>query len=325
MNNKELTQVQQRNASNGGTFLGSIIGWKVSNSVDLDFKTFINLANLNGVESNLLPLKTRPINAFKKAIAQAQKKAKQEGFLLRYITKEEPLMVGIVWETADGINEKLDYEYLGLISYEKGIISGKVKLPNSQLTQDKLDELLLLVEDEYFKQQKCTSSDLYELLRNFALRYSIRLTPYGGSYFVPATYQQQLKAVNQFIADCDLGKESKIFTFEMFDSPQNQSDLGEVTSSHLEDEIAELNLDLEKFLETANPDGKRFEKGLDIRQEALLALKSRVGIFGNILNFQSKLLYDKLDKIQKTLDGESCPNYVEQLETAIQEVETAGF
>ena len=152
---------------------------------------------------------------------------------------------------------------------------------------------------EFFKEH--TADDIRKILSSFTSKCAARLTPAGGSYFVPVTNNSILNSVDKFFNEVCQKTDSKIFIFEIYDSPQNQSDLSVVATNNLEGEIQELANDLESFLTEAKRASSKFEIGLAHRAEQAMELRNRVHAFGLVLKFQSNILYDKLAKIEESI------------------------
>jgi hypothetical protein len=187
----QLQATQKRNCEAGGDFLGCVIGWKVNSTIRLDSATLSKIANDCNLPLHLVPKPIKPATAFRKAVEKTKKLAKKQGLLLRYIgdlndEDDQSIYVGLVEETADLSQQTLDYDYVGLIHYEQGDFQSKITGH---------DDILLELRTHFNHYQEHTSDDIYKVLTNFARRYTIRLTPYGGSYFVPALYKEILESV----------------------------------------------------------------------------------------------------------------------------------
>ncbi len=294
----QLTDAQERNKAAGGAFIGCIIGWKISNNARIKRDTLLQAANSYGVPSSYLPKEVKPAKAFRKAIEKTRGSAKDNGLLLRYIgsspsDEDQKIVVGLVEETADLKTENLEYAQKGVINYCAGNITENISSNYPEIAEELFDYF------EFFSEH--TADDIRRILIAFTSKCAARLTPSGGSYFVPSTNNSILNSVDKFFNELCQNTDSKIFTFEIYDSPQNQSDLSTVAQDNLESEIQELANDLSSFLAEAKRASSKFEAGLNHRAEQATELKNRVHAFGSVLKFQSNLLYDKLNQIEQAI------------------------
>ena len=297
----ELTSVQARNKANGGIFIGCIIGWRVSTEIRISHASLEAIADNCGVPSRLLPVAVKPAKAFRKAIDKTRSRAKDSGLLLRYIGRttigdDESIIVGLVEETADLQAQNLEYALKGVIRYEAGDFSENISVAYPDIATELGDWF------EFF--QEHTSDDIRKILIAFTKECAVRLTPSGGSYFVPATKNEILKSIRAFVEEVGQHTQCRVFSFEMYDSPQNQSDLSEAATSNLESEIQELAADLENFIGIAKQDSVKFDNGLAQRLARREELQSRVHAFASVLNFHSEFLYSKLRQIEKSINCE---------------------
>jgi ElaB/YqjD/DUF883 family membrane-anchored ribosome-binding protein len=297
----QLTSAQARNKSAGGAFIGCIIGWRVSTNIRISHASLEAIADNCGVPSRLLPVAVKPAKAFRKAVEKTRSIAKDSGLMLRYIGKtpldeDESIIVGLVKETPDIAAQNLHYNVKGIINYEAGDLTENISVTYPEIATELREKF------EFF--QEHTSDDIRKILLAFTSKWTVRLTPSGGSYFVPATNNKILNSIRAFVGEVGQHTDSKVFSFEMYDSPQNQTDLGEAATSNLESEIQELAADLEDFLESATHDSTKFDKGLANRQAQVMELQSRVHAFASVLDFQASVLYSKLNKIEKSISGE---------------------
>ncbi|HEY9693700.1 MAG TPA: DUF6744 family protein [Oculatellaceae cyanobacterium] len=297
---RKLADAQVRNKAAGGDFLGCIIGWQISTDIRITHTDLKTTAINCQIPEKFIPAAVKPTKAFKKAIKKLQASAKEQELLLRYIGKkclddDKEITVGVVEETADISQSTLNYNQLGIIKYSGGIIEAVI--PKHQNLIDELEKLF----DFY---QEHTSDDIRKMLLIFTLECATRLTPGGGSYFVPSMYTTLLNSLRNFItqiAQKSPNFASKIFILETYDSPQNQTDLAEIATSNLESEILELATDLDNFLAEAKTTGSKFKNGLTLRMTQAQELRSRVQAFANVLNFQSTLLENRLAEVEDAI------------------------
>lgn len=322
----QLQEAQQRNAQAGGDFLGAIIGWKIAPDIRISHPELEALALDCNVPPELLPNPCSTARAFRSAVTEVRKDAKSFNILLRYITgskaKEPEFMtVGLVAETASEVNLDLNYAQLATVKYCQGSINSTVNdkaIANqdyNDVIEETVTDLLEEINKQYQHFQEHTSADIRGMLIKFAKRWAVRLNPSGGAYFVPEPYKEILQGLKDFVLKiaqlCGSDGKNIIYSFEMFDSPQNQSDLGKIATEGLEQEIQELIKDLDNFVEKSNPEHNSFNKGLDLRQQKLSELKARVRSFTCVLQLNQEAISTRLHQIENQISLNSA--YWQQL------------
>lgn len=324
MNNiNDLKTAQEQLKQLGGNLLGSIISWKVNPNICISWKLFQQLLQLNSIPEQLHPSKKSYPSAFKKAIAKCRKLL-PEGFLLRYIrTEEENITVGVVSEKIDSAQELLEYNCAATIKLENEIISDKL-IDSGNLAEADFNLFMSEFGAEVDKQLETTAEDIRVVLRKFTTKFCVRINPHGGGYFCPSFYQDLLNSIKQFTNDADPEKASLIYCFELFNSPQNQNDMGIVVQESLEDEIKSLKEEIKAFLEE-EVSGKRLQNGLEIREKKIKELSARVGVFKNILEFKGSDLESTLEELKSSLCLNPLQKEIKELEENYEQNNGVNF
>ena len=316
MNINELKQTQDNLKQQGGNLLGSIISWKVTSELHISWKLFQQLIQINQIPSGLHPNKKAYHSAFKKAVSKCRKVL--NGYLLRYIkSNNQEIVLGIVSEKADVYQEVLEYNCAAIVKLENDIISEKL-IDSTTLPEEDFNIFLIELKQEIERQIEATSEDIRLLLRRFTTKFCVRINPNGGGYFCPSQYQDLLNSIKQLVKDCDAEKVSQVYSFELYNSPQNQNDMGIIVQQSLEEEIKSLAEEINHF-KTEAVKAKTYDQGLELRNKKVKELETRVNIFKEILDFKASELELSISQLQSSLTLENpLLKDIEELENSLE-------
>lgn len=309
-NISDLKQVQNNNKLNNGNFIGSILSWKIEPNTLVD--SYLLIANFAKyqIPGYLEPKQIKPLSVFRKAVYKANQVIKKDGLMLREIKQDKDnqgLLIGLVQEEKKVDEQRLKYDNLGTIHYENQVI-------NSNL--DPLHSVLLEVKKWFDFYNNFTNEDVSKMLVQFANREGIRIQPRGGSYFLPATNQDLINRLKDFVSV--LHPNNKISTFDIYGTGESQSDLIEIVELNLEKEINELLTDSAVFLNTANPAHKKYENGLKARRLEAKLLEKKLSGMQSVLSLKTDSISNVLNQLKQTLSLNASPNNVLNFDTKLQ-------
>ena len=268
---------QERHATGGADCLGNLIWWSL-NGNRITHEDLEQAAARHGLPEKYLPAPVKPAGAFRRAWRHAAQKT-GDGLMLRQIDDNpDSIIIGAVRETPDTVVERLDYDQLATITFDKR--SGAVSSRSDLAVVEEVRAL-------YVHHLAHTTPDIRTLLVNFVSEAGVSLRESGGVYWIPAGFTDTVRAMGEVLAGIGA---NKLHRLPLYDSPDARDTLNQVTVTTLDEEIRRLQAELEVFL----GDEKTRRSTLERRLESFDALQQRVETFAGVLSFKSSDLLEKL-------------------------------
>ncbi|MEW6613972.1 MAG: DUF6744 family protein [Thermodesulfobacteriota bacterium] len=216
--------------------IGDIVWWSLSN-IKVRRDDIENMFRQVGLGENYLPAVITNDSAYRKAIKYNRKVSDPQ--LLRLILDDSDIIVhGIVNEKADMENMNLDYALEARVSLDKG-----TGVFHSTTETDKTKKIH---EDYDFYMLYYTTDDV----RSIVVRVIRSLNPTviregGGVYFVPVTYEDTVKKLEQLIPM--MSWSSVVYSLPIIDTEKTRKNIFAVYTTQVEKEIERVVAELEGF------------------------------------------------------------------------------
>lgn len=282
MNVAELQKVQSEILAQGGSHLGTLLWWSLSNN-RVHHAALEDLARNHGLDPKYLPSPVKPVNAFRRAWRHANTRLSQ-GLMLRQIADtNDSIVVGLVEERANTAVMDLNYTTQAKITFDK---------LTESLSCYALHDIYAKVSELYQHHLAHTTQDIRFILSAFVRESGVSLRQQGGTYFIPASSQATLDALSAVVKEAG---SNQVFQLPIYDSPQVKSTLTTVARETLDEEICSLRDELESF------DDKTRDSTLEKRIARFDELRSRVALFSGVLSFSADGLSTKITDVQNAL------------------------
>lgn len=190
----------------------STLGYLTWNSVPdklVSYATLVQLFTLNGLDTGVIPKEVKPTDAFARAASVKRKLKISEDKQINYFCREvrngkDKIVRHIVAETVDARGERLSYEpQAAIVTFDKNTL-----LPNGTSFDDVSREMLESIFRDYdiFKDH-FDGNVVRSIVRKVLYTCSpTPVRPSGGVYFIPAKYEERLRALNIVIGELEKGE-----------------------------------------------------------------------------------------------------------------------
>jgi hypothetical protein len=269
-----------------GEHLGDLVWWTLSEA-GVSRATLEALWTGAGLSDALLPEPPTAEKALKTAVRSCQVGVVDKLIRLGKDADDE-LVFAIIDERRVG-DGSLEHHQ------EARVILNRV---TEHLGADAPDHALVVAIRERFEELRSTQTAddvrrmLVRALRSFA---AVTLREGGGVYWVPRTFQRDVRRLEEAVAR--LGS-SKLYVIPVHHTAAAASTLGEVAKGSLETELAALQEELRAF--QAEPPDRT--STLERRLDAFAALKTRAQLYRDVLKVQVDDLEGQLDAMGNAVE-----------------------
>lgn len=289
MNYTKIKSVAEK-ALSRGEHLGTLAWWSL-NGATITTEDLAAKAKAAGLDEQFLPKAVKSVAAFRRAWRHAARKI-PSGTMLREIGETtERIIVGLVREEALVDEERLEYEGIGHVSFDKAteVISGNP----IELVQE-VRRLAVAHLDH-------GSDDIRSMLTGFMREAGVSIRDAGGVYFVPPAYTTTLQALSRVVEGIG---HNRVFALPIADVGDAKVTLADVARETLDDEIRALQAEIEAFADSGT--GTR-ESTLARRLGKFDELRARVSLFASTLEFKAEELTSRIgglrDDLRDRLNG----------------------
>ncbi len=293
MNLQQITNAQLRLQAPNHQRLGTLTWWTL-NGNRIAHDELVALAEKHGLEQRLVPKALKPTQAFRRACRKAASRIEAGQMLRKIADTPEEIVIGLVEELPNAAERDLEYKVLARIAFHKGTQKVSADLPH---------ETVEMIRNLYRRHFEHSSDDIRWMISSFLQEAGVSCRQSGGVFFVPEKFQETLDALSKVVEEIG---DNRIYQLPIFDTEEARSSLQEVAQRTFDDELRAL----ETALETYDPDSVR-SSTLERKLEEFDALRNRVNLFTDVLNFKAEGMQKRVETIRsglrQVLDERSCP------------------
>lgn len=271
----------------GGRHLGDLAFWQLSDA-SLDRATFEARWEAAGLAKELLPEPPTSEKALKTAVREAA--VGQQSRLIRLaVENEEAIIFAVVLEEKHPETGTLTYKQEAKVAMDRAF--GTVTSDNEphEVVQSIFSKFVRLRDTH-------TADDVRRTItRTLASFNAVTMRESGGIYWVPAPFAKGLRQLQKCIEQFG---QSQFYLLPVHDSADASRTLSDVATQALQEELDALKAEVQSFV--AQPPER--PTTLARRFDAFDQLRSRAGLYRDILAVQVKDLDSTLDELTKSVE-----------------------
>ncbi len=271
----------------GGNHLGDLVFWTLADA-RVDREQLERVWREAKLDVSLLPEEPTAERALKLAVREAQV-GNRDRLIRLGLDNEAEIVFAVVREHRDE---------QGNVSYHQ---EARLHLDRSteRLTSDvDLHDIVLAVTTGYQAHRATHPSDDVRkaIVKALASWRAVMLREGGGIYWVPNVHAEELRRLQSAIERIGM---SRVYVLPVHDSVDANRALGEIATASLEDELAQLQIEIAAFV-SAPPERV---STLTRRLDAFEALRDRAKLYRDVLSIQATDLNLQLNRMTATVEG----------------------
>lgn len=282
----------QKKASEKLPLLGHLTWWSV-HQVRITHEDLKQKFETAGLPVEWLIDEPEKESAFLRACHEApglHNSDKKNRLLVRQILKSvERFVFGVVNESIDQAKEGLDYNYACKITFDRktaSITSTNDDHPAVKLVRQMPDHYAKFHDSGVFRTQILICLEKLQKLN---------LRDRGGVYFIPQQYEEILGKLEGLVNSTG---DSRMFTMPQIDVIKSREAMVDVFLSDFESEVQAYKNELEAFEKKG--DSVR-DSTLEKRIEIYQALRKKVELYSELLQFEPKEVKEKIGQLESNL------------------------
>lgn len=305
---KQLIDSQNSLKTLGAIHVCNSVSWDCVNDFSLAYDDFAAIAAKYGLE-NYLPEPKKPRTAFKDAVKYTKK---PRGLLVQELKKasSEYIVLGMYQQSVTGHDNNALLE----VQHDINVLFHK---ENNQLTlicNAASEELEGMAESYFNDLHTCYKQylhasvrDLNDVLRNFCCTHGIRTQKKGGSYYIPAKFNDKCEKIIEFVKEVSAGSDFLSVPFYCHPSyVSGNSGVNSVSRMAKKALLSELQaLDKEIFSYTLRKE--TYEILIEALEEAIKCLPNRSDCFEYLEAIKPAITDLMAEEIDQIIQG-NLPN-----------------
>lgn len=268
-----------------GQHLGDVLWWELNGGE----VARVDLARIwveAGLPAEYLPEPPGEERAFRAAVREGQ--LGHSDRLLRVAAEDERrIVVGLVAENRDGAGG-LTYGIEGRVVLDRQTKTVTTDIPDHPIVKRVTTRFDVLRQVHTLDDVRRSMGKVLDGLA------AINLRTHGGVLWVPRTGADQLRRLQSAIERIGM---SRMYVLPITETPEGAATLSEIAQNTLEQDLAELQAEIETFVQMPPDRGSTLLRRLD----AFTALRQRAQLFATVLRVQVGDLDQKIGILERTV------------------------